>query len=84
MAGAKALTEGWYAVATHRGPYRTLSAGYRALGAWLAASGKLIGGEVREVYLTGPGDGVPESKYHTELAWPVEPGLDAGETYRED
>ena len=72
-AGPDVLPGGRFAVATFVGPYTSMSAGYQALGAWLAGTGLSIGGRVREDYLVGPGDGVPESEYRTEIAWPVQP-----------
>ena len=71
--GAVPLAGGRFAVATFVGPYRAMAAGYEALGAWLAGTGLTIGGQVREDYLIGPGDGVPESAYRTEISWPVRP-----------
>lgn len=65
------LPGGRHAVATFIGPYGAMSAGYQALGAWLAGTGLTIGGPVREDYLIGPGDGVAESGYRTEISWPV-------------
>lgn len=69
--GTARLPGGRFAVATFVGPYQELAAGYQALGAWLAGTGLTIGGQVREDYLVGPGDGVPESEYRTEIGWPV-------------
>jgi len=71
LPGTATLPGGRYAVATFIGPYDTMAAGYQALGAWLAGTGLVIAGQVREDYLLGPGDGVPESQYHTEISWPV-------------
>lgn len=71
--GPDELPAGRFAVATFVGPYTAMAAGYQALGAWLAGTGLAIGGRVREEYLIGPGDGVPESEYRTEIAWPVRP-----------
>jgi DNA-binding transcriptional MerR regulator len=69
--GTTTLPGGRYAVATFIGPYRKMAAGYQALGAWLAGTGLAVGGPVREDYLVGPGDGVSESEYRTEISWPV-------------
>lgn len=71
LPGAVTLPGGRFAVATFVGPYPAMAAGYQALGAWLAGTGLAIGGQVREEYLVGPGDGVPESQYRTEIGWPV-------------
>jgi DNA-binding transcriptional MerR regulator len=71
LPGTTRLPGGRYAVATFVGPYSAMAAGYQALGAWLAGTGLAIGEPVREDYLIGPGDGVPESEYRTEIGWPV-------------
>ncbi|GAA4587486.1 DNA-binding transcriptional MerR regulator [Actinoplanes octamycinicus] len=70
--GDEVLAGGRFAVAEFVGPYRSMSAGYRALGAWLAGAGFGIAGRVREYYVTGPGDGVPEEDFRTEICWPIE------------
>lgn len=59
------------AVVTFVGPYTAMSEGYRSLGAWLAEAHVDFAGPVRENYLIGPGDGLPESAYRTEIGWPV-------------
>jgi effector-binding domain-containing protein len=69
--GTDWLPGGRFAIATFVGPYRDMSAGYRALGAWLAGTDLAIGDRVRESYLVGPGDDVPEAEYRTEICWPV-------------
>ncbi len=61
------------AVALHIGPYRTIAPTYAAVGGWLAGHAVPTGEDVRETYLVGPGDGVDESAYRTELGWPVGP-----------
>ncbi|AEV84731.1 MerR family transcriptional regulator [Actinoplanes sp. SE50] len=69
--GDTTLPGGRFAVAEFVGPYYNMSEGYRALGAWLARTGLAITGPVRESYLVGPGDGVPEEEFRTEICWPV-------------
>ncbi|WP_436531429.1 MerR family transcriptional regulator [Actinoplanes sp. HUAS TT8] len=69
--GDTELPGGRFAVAEFSGPYRNISAGYRALGAWLAGTGLAIAGPVRETYLAGPGDGIAEEDFRTEICWPV-------------
>lgn len=69
--GTERLAGGRFAVADFVGPYRDMSAGYRALGAWLAGTGLAIAGRVRENYLVGPGDEVPEDNYRTQICWPL-------------
>lgn len=54
----------------HQGPYSGLSAAYAEGGAWIEANGYRMVGPIREIYLTGPGEGsIPV----TELQFPVEP-----------
>jgi DNA-binding transcriptional MerR regulator len=69
--GGDLLPGGRFAVAEFTGPYRALSAGYRALGAWLAGTRLALAGPVREIYLTDPGSGLPEHDHRTEICWPV-------------
>ena len=69
--GPALLPGGRFAVAGFTGSYRSIADGYRALGAWLAGSGLSLAGGVRESYLTGPGDGVPENEYRTDIYWPI-------------
>ncbi|BCJ40699.1 hypothetical protein GCM10010168_73130 [Actinoplanes ianthinogenes] len=71
--GDEVLAGGRFAVAEFVGPYHSMAAGYRALGAWLAGGGFGLAGRVREYYLVGPGDGVPEDDFRTEICWPVQP-----------
>lgn len=70
--GDTVLPGGRFAVAEFIGPYRNISAGYRSLGTWLAGTGLAIAGQVRESYLAGPGDGIPEDEFRTEICWPVQ------------
>ncbi|GIE30741.1 MerR family transcriptional regulator [Actinoplanes italicus] len=72
VGGPARLPGGRFAVAEFTGPYPEMSAGYRALGAWLAGTSHTIAGPVRERYLIGPGDGVPETGYRTEICWPLQ------------
>jgi AraC family transcriptional regulator len=72
--GIQTIEGGEFAVATHRGPYETLSATYRGLyGTWLPASGR----EPRnappfEVYRNNPMDTKPEDLI-TEIFLPLAP-----------
>jgi DNA-binding transcriptional MerR regulator len=70
----RVLPAGRVAVATFVGPYTELSAGYRAVGAWLAGRQLTTAGPVVETYLVGPESGLPETEYRTEIAWPVREG----------
>ncbi|MDI6099364.1 MerR family transcriptional regulator [Actinoplanes sp. NEAU-A12] len=69
--GPDRLPGGRFAVAEFTGPYHGMSAGYRALGAWLAGTDLAITGRVRESYLLGPGDVASENEYRTEICWPL-------------
>lgn len=70
--GPERLPGGRFAVAEFTGPYHDMSAGYRALGAWLAGTGLAITGPVRESYLLGPGDVASGNDYRTEICWPID------------
>ncbi|GAA0445484.1 hypothetical protein Aca07nite_03270 [Actinoplanes capillaceus] len=70
--GPTLLPGGRFAVFEFTGPYREMTTGYRSLGAWLAGTGMAIAGPVRESYLIGPGDGVPEDGYRTDICWPLQ------------
>ena len=69
--GPERLPGGRFAVAEFTGPYHEMSAGYRALGVWLAGSGQSIAGRVRETYLVGPGETASDRDYRTEICWPI-------------
>ncbi|HEV2088104.1 MAG TPA: MerR family transcriptional regulator [Cryptosporangiaceae bacterium] len=66
------------AVALHVGPYQSIGPAYAAVGSWLAGHAVATGEDVRETYLVGPGDGVDENAYRTELGWPVGPPRTGG------
>ncbi|GIJ64089.1 MerR family transcriptional regulator [Virgisporangium aurantiacum] len=69
--GTARLPGGRFAVAEFVGPYRSMSAGYRALGGWLAGTNLAIADRIREIYVIGPDDEVAEDGYRTEICWPV-------------
>jgi effector-binding domain-containing protein len=54
------LGGGWFAVATHLGPYDQLSLTTHALLAWTGEHGHTVGGGLREVYLSDPQHTAPE------------------------
>jgi DNA-binding transcriptional MerR regulator len=54
----------------HQGPYEGLMQAYQTLGAWIQAHGYRISGPSREIYLSGPESGSPDS-YVTEIQMPV-------------
>jgi len=61
---------GTVATTLHKGPYSAMEETYRAMEAWMAASGRRPAGPPREVYLNDPMS-VPESELLTEIDWPV-------------
>ena len=64
------IPEGTVASTLHTGPYSATEDTYRAMEAWMTASGKRPVGPPREVYLSDPVS-VPESELLTEIDWPV-------------
>jgi effector-binding domain-containing protein len=65
------LPAGLAAVATHGGPYQGLEAAWNALREWAGALGRPLGDDPWEVYVIGPGSGVDEAAWRTELVWPL-------------
>jgi DNA-binding transcriptional MerR regulator/effector-binding domain-containing protein len=59
------------AVATHRGPHGDADRTYGALGRYVTEHALSIDGPVRESYLVAAGDTADESKWVTEIGWPV-------------
>jgi effector-binding domain-containing protein len=59
------------AVATHRGPLTDLDQTYGALGTYVAEREIGVDGPIREHYLVNESDTDDESRYVTELCWPV-------------
>ena len=53
------------------GPYEKISERYGELFDWVAEHGYEIAGPLLEVYLVGPGTGVPPARYETEVHVPV-------------
>jgi effector-binding domain-containing protein len=58
-------------VAVHAGSFADLDRTYGALGAYVAAREIGIDGPIREHYLVSPLDTEDESRYRTEVGWPV-------------
>jgi len=69
--GIKHLPGATHAVATHLGPYDTLSETYDQLGQWVVGHGLTMAGPPEEIYLSDP-DEVPPEKYVTEIRFPVQ------------
>jgi len=67
------LPAGPAAVATFVGPYDGLEAAWAALRQRIAELGRTRGDDPWEVYFIGPGSGVDEAAWRTELVWPLAP-----------
>jgi effector-binding domain-containing protein len=65
------LPAGPAAVATHVGPYQGLEAAWNALRERAGALGRALGDHPWEIYRIGPGSGVDEADWRTELVWPL-------------
>jgi len=65
------LPAGPAAVATHVGSYEGLEAAWNALRERVDAMGRQLGDDPWEVYFIGPGSGVDEAEWRTELVWPL-------------
>ncbi|MBL1073509.1 MerR family transcriptional regulator [Nocardia sp. 2] len=59
-----------FAIAVHRGPFTEFDRTYGALGSYVAEHDTALPEPIRELYLTGPGDGEP-ADYLTEICWPI-------------
>jgi effector-binding domain-containing protein len=59
------------AVATHNGPYDTISESYRRLGAWVAENAATAHERVREIYVVSFGQTDDPQRFRTEIHWPV-------------
>jgi hypothetical protein len=67
------LPAGPAAVATHVGSYQGLEAAWNWLRERVDAMGRELGEDPWEVYFIGPGSGVDEAEWRTELVWPLAP-----------
>jgi len=65
------LPAGPAAVTTCVGPYGGLEAAWTALRRRVAELGRTLGDDPWEVYSIGPGSGVDEAAWRTELIWPL-------------
>lgn len=68
------LPAGPAAVVTHVGGFAGLEAAWQALRRRIEELGRRRGEDPWEVYFVGPGSGVDEAAWRTELVWPLEPG----------
>ena len=55
----------------HLGPYDAIGDSYSALATWIEDHGYQTSGPVLERYLLGPRDGVPASRFRTEIEMPL-------------
>jgi DNA-binding transcriptional MerR regulator/effector-binding domain-containing protein len=67
------LPAGRFAVALHVGAHRDVDRTYTALGTYAAAHGRDGAGPVRERYLTDPLDNPDNTRWQTEVCWPLAP-----------
>jgi len=65
------LPAGLAAVVTHLGPHQGLEAAWNTLRRQADAMGRRLGEDPWEVYVIGPGSGVEEAAWRTELVWPL-------------
>jgi effector-binding domain-containing protein len=70
---AGALPAGPAAVTTYVGPFEGLEAAWTAFRARIDELGRRRSADPWEVYVVGPGSGVDEAEWRTELVWPLEP-----------
>ena len=68
---AGALPAGTMATVTHMGPYDGLGETWAALTAWMKSEGHAPGGAPWEVYVTDPGAEPDQSKWRTDIFFPV-------------
>jgi DNA-binding transcriptional MerR regulator len=69
---ASSLSPARAAVAVHAGPYDTIDATYRQLGAWVAEHAvPAPGAPVREVYVVSWDETTDPARFRTEIQWPV-------------
>ena len=67
------LPAGPAAVAIHVGPHDGLEAAWNALRQEAGAMQRRRGDDPWEIYIVGPGSGVDEAEWRTELVWPIRP-----------
>ncbi len=65
------LPGGLAAVATHVGPLSGVDAVHEAVEEWVLAHGHEPAGPVWEVYVVGPGVEQDDSRFHTDVVWPL-------------
>ena len=68
---ASELPAGTVATVTHMGPYDALPQAWSALTEWMEAQGLEPAGAPWEVYMTDPGAEPDQSKWRTDIFFPV-------------
>ncbi|HLL62497.1 MAG TPA: MerR family transcriptional regulator [Propionibacteriaceae bacterium] len=71
--GRMLIPGGGYAVAVHAGPFVDFDRTYAALGSHVAAHETAASGPIREIYLISPPETTDETRFRTEVCWPVMP-----------
>jgi DNA-binding transcriptional MerR regulator len=71
------LPGGTVASVVHVGPYHELELIYPMLGAWIETHGFRIDGPPRNLLVTNPAQIADPAGYHTEVQWPMTPGVPA-------
>jgi DNA-binding transcriptional MerR regulator/effector-binding domain-containing protein len=66
------LPASYFAITRHDGPFTDFDRTYGALGSHVAEYCEVAAGPIRELYLVGPGDGVDETEFRTEICWPIQ------------
>jgi len=59
------------ATTTHAGPHEGIDRAYGALAAFVARHALVVDGAIREYYLIGRHESADESRWRTEIGWPV-------------
>jgi DNA-binding transcriptional MerR regulator len=66
------LPASFFAIARHEGSFTDFDRTYGALGSHVAEYCEVAPGPIRELYLVGPGDGVEQTEFRTEICWPIQ------------
>jgi DNA-binding transcriptional MerR regulator len=69
--GRTVIPGGAYAVGVHAGPFVDFDRTYAALGSYVAGYEAAAPGPIREIYLVGPPETTDESRFRTEVCWPI-------------
>ncbi|NEA33891.1 MerR family transcriptional regulator [Streptomyces sp. SID13031] len=70
--GLTDLPASYFAITRHDGSFKDFDRTYGALGSHVAEYCEIAPGPIRELYLVGPGDGVDETEFRTEICWPIQ------------